>query len=73
MTEYQLPKAYDFKSTEPRIYEMWEKNGYFRPSNDPQKPGFRSRPRNRSSFRSRRPMSPANFTWDILFLSRWKT
>ncbi|KAF0109196.1 MAG: valyl-tRNA synthetase [Anaerolineaceae bacterium] len=40
MTEYQLPKAYDFKSTEPRIYEMWEKGGYFQPSNDPRKPGF---------------------------------
>ncbi len=40
MTEYQLPKAYDFKSTEPRVYEMWEKGGYFRPSNDPLKPGF---------------------------------
>jgi valyl-tRNA synthetase len=40
MTEYQLPKAYDFKSTEPRIYEMWEKGGYFKPSNDPNKPGF---------------------------------
>lgn len=40
MTEFQLPKAYDFKATEPRIYAMWEKGGYFRPSNDPQKPGF---------------------------------
>ena len=40
MTEYQLPKAYDFKSTEPRIYEMWEKGGYFKPSNDPNKPDF---------------------------------
>jgi valyl-tRNA synthetase len=40
MTEYQLPKAYDFKSTEPRIYEMWEKGGYFKPSNDPNRPGF---------------------------------
>ena len=40
MTEYQLPKAYDFKSTEPRIYEMWEKGGYFKPSNDPNQPGF---------------------------------
>jgi valyl-tRNA synthetase len=40
MTEYQLPKAYDFKTTEPRIYEMWEKGGYFKPSNDPNKPGF---------------------------------
>ena len=40
MTEYQLPKAYDFKSTEPRIYKMWEQGGYFRPSNDPNKPDF---------------------------------
>jgi len=40
MTEYQLPKAYDFRSTEPRIYEMWEKGGYFKPSNDPNKPDF---------------------------------
>jgi valyl-tRNA synthetase len=40
MTEYQLPKAYDFKSTEPRIYKMWEQGGYFRPANDPNKPGF---------------------------------
>jgi valyl-tRNA synthetase len=40
MTEYQLPKAYDFKSTEPRIYEMWEKGGYFQPSNDPYQPDF---------------------------------
>lgn len=40
MTEYQLPKAYDFKSTEPRVYEMWEKGGYFQPWNDPRKPDF---------------------------------
>jgi len=40
MTEYQLPKTYDFKSTEPRIYEMWEQGGYFQPSNDPNQPGF---------------------------------
>ncbi len=36
----ELPKAYDFKSTEPRIYEMWEKGGYFKPWNDPTKKGF---------------------------------
>jgi valyl-tRNA synthetase len=40
MTEYQLPKAYDFKATESRIYAMWEKGGYFKPSNDPNKPDF---------------------------------
>ncbi len=38
--KYDLPKAYDFKSTEPRIYEMWEKGGYFQPSNDPNRPDF---------------------------------
>lgn len=40
MTKHELPKAYDFKSTEPRIYEMWERGGYFKPRNDPNKPGF---------------------------------
>ena len=33
-----LPKAYDFKNTEERIYQMWEKGGYFKPSNDPNDP-----------------------------------
>jgi len=40
MTKYELPKAYDFKATEARIYEMWEKGGYFKPHNDPNKPDF---------------------------------
>jgi valyl-tRNA synthetase len=40
MPEYQLPKAYDFKATEARIYEMWEKGGYFQPSNHPRRPDF---------------------------------
>jgi valyl-tRNA synthetase len=40
MSKHELPKAYDFKSTEPRIYEMWEKGGYFKPHNDPNKPDF---------------------------------
>ena len=40
MTRHELPKTYDFKSTEPRIYEMWERGGYFKPWNDPNKPGF---------------------------------
>jgi valyl-tRNA synthetase len=38
--KYDLPKAYDFKSTEPRIYALWEQGGYFKPSNDPNKPDF---------------------------------
>ena len=27
MAEYALPKAYDFKETEKRIYQMWESVG----------------------------------------------
>lgn len=43
MIDYMLPKAYEFKSTEARIYEMWENVGYFQPSNDPQSPDFDSK------------------------------
>jgi len=37
MTE--LPKAYDFKEHEERIYQIWEEKGYFQPTNDPNLPG----------------------------------
>jgi len=40
MTKQELPKAYDFKSTEQRIYKMWESGGFFKPHNDPNKPNF---------------------------------
>ncbi len=40
MPETTLPKAYDFAATEQRLYEWWEKSGFFKPSNDPRKPGF---------------------------------
>ena len=40
MSKHELAKTYDFKSTEPRIYAMWEKGGYFGPWNDPNQPGF---------------------------------
>jgi valyl-tRNA synthetase len=40
MTQHELPKAYDFKSTESRIYAMWEAGGFFKPHNDPNKPNF---------------------------------
>ncbi len=40
MTEVNLAKTYDFKATEQRIYEWWEKNGYFKPNNDPSQEGF---------------------------------
>jgi len=34
-----LPKTYDFKFAETRLYKFWEKNGYFKPTNDPNLPG----------------------------------
>ena len=40
MPDYTLPKTYDFHATEERIYDWWEKSGYFKPSNDPRHPGF---------------------------------
>ena len=40
MAEYSLPKAYDFSSTEERIYDWWEKNGLFKPTNDPNRADF---------------------------------
>jgi valyl-tRNA synthetase len=40
MAAANLPKAYDFKSTESKVYQWWEKQGYFQPVNDPNKPGF---------------------------------
>ncbi len=36
----KLPKTYNFKATEERIYQMWESSGYFKPSNDPREPDF---------------------------------
>jgi valyl-tRNA synthetase len=38
MPENTLPKTYDFKNTEERIYQMWEEGSYFKPTNDPNKP-----------------------------------
>ena len=40
MSLESLPKTFDFQSTERRLYRWWEVNGYFRPSNDPARPGF---------------------------------
>jgi len=37
MTE--LPKTYDFKEYEEKIYQVWEEKGYFKPTNDPNLPG----------------------------------
>jgi len=42
MSTKDLPKTFDFKTSESKIYERWESHGYFQPVNDPQKPGFDS-------------------------------
>ncbi|MEP7357741.1 MAG: class I tRNA ligase family protein, partial [Anaerolineales bacterium] len=39
MPESSLPKNYDFKATEQRLYAWWEANGWFKPTNDPNQPG----------------------------------
>ncbi len=40
MSDYNLPKTYNFKETEQRIYTWWQKNKYFKPANDPSQPAF---------------------------------
>jgi valyl-tRNA synthetase len=40
VSETSLPKAYDFSTTERRLYEWWERSGYFKPSSDPKSPHF---------------------------------
>ena len=39
MNNQELPKTYNFKETEDRIYQFWENKGYFKPKNDPNQPG----------------------------------
>jgi len=40
VSEPTLPKAYDFSTTEKRLYEWWEKSGFFKPVSDPKTPHF---------------------------------
>jgi len=40
MTDQNLPKVYDFNTTEKGIYDWWEESGYFKPTNDPAEEGF---------------------------------
>src|SRR5262249_15014666 len=35
-----IPKAYDPQTTEQRIYQWWERSGYFRPRPNPMRPPF---------------------------------
>ena len=39
MVKQEMAKAYDFKATEQRLYDWWEKQGFFKPVNDPNEPG----------------------------------
>ena len=34
-----LPKRYDFLKIEKKLYQFWEKSGFFKPTNDPNEPG----------------------------------
>ncbi len=36
----ELPKAYEFSNVEEKLYEWWEKEGFFKPTNDPKSPDF---------------------------------
>ena len=38
MTE--LPKTYDFHDYEVKVFQNWESKGFFKPWNDPNRPGF---------------------------------
>ncbi len=40
MPDELLPKIYDFRETEHRIYKFWSENKFFKPSNDPNEAGF---------------------------------
>jgi valyl-tRNA synthetase len=40
MAKPELPKTYDFSTTETRLYEWWEKSGFFTPQSDPNQDGF---------------------------------
>jgi valyl-tRNA synthetase len=39
MAAKEMAKAYDFSTTEQRLYAWWEEQGYFKPINDPSEPG----------------------------------
>ena len=69
MAKHALPKIYDFKSTEERIYKMWEDNGYFSPWNDPRNEDFD--PSIKPFVISIPPrMLPESFIWVTLCLSQ---
>ena len=40
MTEQEIPTRFDFESAEPRIYEMWEKGGWFHADENDDRPPY---------------------------------
>jgi valyl-tRNA synthetase len=40
MTDFSLPKTYDFRAVEERLYAWWESQGYFKPKLDPSRKPF---------------------------------
>ena len=51
----ELPKVYESREVEGRVYEMWEKNGCFEGRRDPDKRPF--------TIVMPPPTSPASSTW----------
>lgn len=39
LEKIMLPKTFDYKTAETRLYKYWEDNGFFKPENDPNLPG----------------------------------
>jgi valyl-tRNA synthetase len=72
MPDYRLPKTYDFKSTEDRLYQECESKGYFKPHNDPMKPNFD--PTIKPFVITIPPPNvTGNYIWDMPCLFLWKT
>src|SRR5512144_623846 len=40
MSDFSLPKTYDFHTVEQRLYAWWDSQGYFRPKVDPSQRPF---------------------------------
>ncbi len=66
MSDFSLPKTYDFRGVEQRLYAWWEIAGLL-PTRGPSKGA------SRSSSPCRRPTSPASCTSDTPCSSPWKT
>ena len=66
VAESNMPRNFDFAEAEPRLYDWWVKNGWFKPEAPPTMP-------NPSSSACRRPMSPAACISAMPSSPRWKT